>query len=67
MFNWLDAKNIPDWAQAAVPLVGTGPGLPLWASLALADWLVKLTLALVALIPFRILAQYLVVRTVKTH
>ena len=67
LFNWLDTKNIPDWAQTAAPLVGAGPELPLWASLALADWLVKLTLALAALIPFRILAQYLVVRTVKIH
>lgn len=67
MFNWLDTENIPDWAQSAVPLVGTGPELPLWASLALADWLVKLTLALAALIPFRILVQYLMGRTVKTN
>jgi uncharacterized integral membrane protein (TIGR00697 family) len=66
-FNWLDAKNTPDWAQGLVPLIGTGPELPLWASLAVADWLVKLTLALVALVPFRILAQYLGSRPVKIH
>ncbi|NCW55385.1 MAG: VUT family protein, partial [Rhodobacteraceae bacterium] len=31
-----------------------GSDAPLWVSLALADWIVKLSVALVALIPFRI-------------
>mgnify|MGYP002777015310 CR=1 FL=1 len=43
------------WAQAAVPLLGQGPQAPLWVSLAVADWLVKLGLAIVALLPFRLI------------
>jgi len=31
-----------------------GAPYPLWVSLAIADWMVKMTLALIALIPFRI-------------
>lgn len=42
------------WAGEAVPLLGAGPVAPLWVSLALADWGVKLALALVALLPFRL-------------
>lgn len=42
------------WATEPVPLLGTGPTAPLWVSLALADWGVKLALALVALLPFRL-------------
>ena len=42
------------WAWEAVPLMNIGALYPLWVSLAIADWLVKLTLALIALIPFRI-------------
>ena len=41
------------WANEAVPLLGVGPALPLWASLAVADWGVKMALALAALLPFR--------------
>ena len=41
------------WANEAVPLLGAGPPAPLWASLALADWGVKMALALLALAPFR--------------
>jgi len=44
-----------NWSWEAVPLLGQGPVLPLWMSLALADWGVKLGVALVALVPFRLL------------
>ncbi len=43
------------WANEALPLLGLGPMVPLWVSLAVADWSVKLALALVALIPFRVI------------
>lgn len=43
------------WAQDPAPLLMLGPLAPLWVSLALADWSVKLTLALIALVPFRII------------
>ena len=67
MFNGLETANIPNWAQGAVPLLGSGPELPLWASLAVADWMVKLVLALIALAPFRMLVLYLVRHSAKNH
>lgn len=52
-FTWIDPGNDVAWANEAVPLLGMGPAAPLWVSLAVADWCVKLGLALIALIPFR--------------
>lgn len=43
------------WAWDAVPFMLTGPAVPLWVTLAVTDWLVKLALALVALVPFRLI------------
>ncbi len=48
-----------NWAWESVSFLGTGPIAPLWVSLAFADWLVKLSLALVALVPFRVLVMKL--------
>jgi uncharacterized integral membrane protein (TIGR00697 family) len=42
------------WAWDAAPFLTTGPDAPLWVSLAVADWGVKLAIAIVALVPFRI-------------
>lgn len=42
------------WAGEMLPILGIGPVAPLWVSLAIADWAVKLSLALIALAPFRI-------------
>ena len=47
------------WAWEAVPLLTVGPAAPLWVSLALADWMVKLTLALLSLVPFRLIVNHL--------
>lgn len=47
------------WAFEAVPFMGFGAAVPLWVSLAFADWLVKMALALVALVPFRVLVAKL--------
>lgn len=47
------------WASEVMPLLGVGPAAPLWVSLAVADWAVKLSLALLALIPFRIITARL--------
>ncbi len=55
--RWLEPGNDVSWANEALPLLGAGPIAPLWVSLAFADWLVKLSLALLALIPFRIIAK----------
>ena len=52
---WLGPGNDVSWANEVLPLLGMGPESPLWVSLAVADWMVKLSLALLALIPFRVL------------
>lgn len=50
---WLEPANDVSWANETLPLLGFGPLVPLWISLAAADWCVKLALALVALTPYR--------------
>ncbi len=52
---WLEPGNDVSWANAATPILGTGPVAPLWMSLALADWGVKLAVAIIALLPFRLM------------
>jgi uncharacterized integral membrane protein (TIGR00697 family) len=51
------------WANEALPLLGRGPEAPLWMSLALADFLVKLAIAVFALAPFRAAVGYYAQRT----
>lgn len=41
------------WGWSTAPFLNIGPDVPLWTSLAVADWMVKMTLALIALLPFR--------------
>ncbi len=53
--SFVDPTTDVAWANEALPLLGFGPVVPLWVSLAVADWGVKLSLALIALIPFRII------------
>ena len=53
------------WANELVPMLGHGPVQPLWVSLAVADWLVKMAQAIVALIPFRIIVGNLIERRSK--
>lgn len=43
------------WAWDTVPFLNVGGLVPLWVSLAVADWAVKLTIALIALVPFRLI------------
>ena len=50
-----DADAAINWAWDIVPFMNIGPLVPLWVTLAVADWLVKLCLALIALIPFRLI------------
>ena len=47
------------WAWDSVPLLLVGSEAPLWVSLAIADWLVKMAIALIALVPFRIFSARL--------
>lgn len=56
---FIEPGNDTAWATGPVALLGMGPQAPLWVSLAVADWGVKLLLALVALVPFRMLAARL--------
>ena len=55
-FAFIDANDPNGWALDPVPLLGAGPVFPLWVSLAVADFAVKLALALIALAPFRALS-----------
>ncbi|MEM6384947.1 MAG: queuosine precursor transporter [Pseudomonadota bacterium] len=55
--SFLEPMNDVTWAVEMLPLLGVGPMAPLWASLAAADWCVKLTLALIALVPFRLIVK----------
>lgn len=52
---WIEPGNDVSWANEMLPLLGLGPVVPLWVSLGFADWLVKLGLAAVALVPFRLI------------
>lgn len=54
-----DADAAISWAWEAVPFMNVGVMAPLWVTLAFADWLVKLTLALIALVPFRVITARL--------
>jgi queuosine precursor transporter len=56
---FLEPGNDVSWANEALPLLGVGPVVPLWVSLACADWMVKLAIAVLALIPFRLITRKL--------
>ena len=51
---WIEPGNDVSWAAEQIPLLGFGPLVPLWVSLACADWLVKVAVDVVALLPFRL-------------
>ena len=53
--RFLEPANDVSWAGDMLPMLGAGPVAPLWVSLAVADWIVKIALALLALIPFRLI------------
>jgi hypothetical protein len=56
---FIEPANDVSWAGEVLPMLGVGPAVPLWVSLAVADWGVKLALALIALVPFRIIVRRL--------
>lgn len=58
----LEPGNDVSWATGPMPLLGFGPEAPFWVSLAVGDWLVKLLMALVALLPFRLAIARLTAR-----
>jgi len=53
--SFIEPSNDVSWAGEMLPMLGAGPVAPLWVSLAVADWMVKIALALLALIPFRLI------------
>jgi len=59
---WLEPGNDISWASEALPLLGSGPIAPLWVSLAIADFCVKVSIALVALVPFRLVVGRMLVK-----
>ncbi|MGR3571764.1 queuosine precursor transporter [Brevirhabdus sp.] len=59
---FLEPGNDVSWANEILPLLGIGPMVPLWVSLATADWMVKLSLALIALLPFRMIVNRVTAR-----
>ncbi|MEC8194745.1 MAG: VUT family protein, partial [Pseudomonadota bacterium] len=61
--SFIEPSNDVSWAGEMLPLLGAGPVVPLWVSLGFADWCVKLTLALLALVPFRMIVGSLTART----
>lgn len=59
---WIEPANDVSWAGEVLPVLGFGPMAPLWVSLAVADWMVKLALSVVALLPFRLIVRKLTAR-----
>lgn len=56
---WLEPANDVSWATGPVPLLGFGRDVPLWVSLGVADWGVKIAVDILALLPFRLaIAKY---------
>lgn len=54
---FISSTDDVSWANVPVPLLGAGPEMPLWISLALTDFGVKMSVALTALIPFRLITK----------
>jgi uncharacterized integral membrane protein (TIGR00697 family) len=63
---WLEPGNDVTWAGEVIPLLGIGPQVPLWMSLGMADWMVKLMVDLLALAPFRIAVNRYMKQSHKT-
>lgn len=51
--SFIEPSNDVGWANEVLPLLGVGPAVPLWVSLAVADWCVKVAIAVIALTPYR--------------
>jgi queuosine precursor transporter len=52
--SFIEPGNDVSWAGSIGPVLGFGPQAPYWVSLAVADWCVKILLAIAALLPFRL-------------
>ena len=59
---FVEPSNDVSFFNQVVPVIGIGPEAPRWMSLALADFSVKLAIAVFALIPFRLIVGHLISR-----
>ena len=57
ILSFIDPQDDVSWATELTPILGFGPNLPLWISLASADFFVKLLLIIFALFPFWLISQ----------
>jgi hypothetical protein len=57
--SFIEPANDVSWAAEVLPILGFGAIAPLWLSLAVADWLIKLALSLIALLPFKLMVSRL--------
>ena len=53
--SFLEPTNDVSWAAKPGALLGIGPVVPFWVSLAVADWCVKFAIAVFGLLPFRLI------------
>jgi uncharacterized integral membrane protein (TIGR00697 family) len=60
--TFLEPWNDVSWAATPGPLLGLGPQVPFWVSLALADWCVKFGIAVFGLLPFRLIIARMTTR-----
>ena len=58
IFIFLEPSNDVSWASEQIPLLGIFLTSPFWVSLAVADFLVKLSIIMISLIPFRYFIIY---------
>ena len=55
VMSFLEPSNDVTWASEQIPILGILGTAPLWVSLAVADFLVKLSLVTISLVPFKYL------------
>ena len=60
--TFLEPSSDVSWAAVSGPLLGSGPMVPLWVSLAVADWGVKFGIAVFGLLPFRLIIAKVSIR-----
>ena len=58
--SFLEPSNSVAWAAENGALLGIGPDVPFWVSLAVADWGVKLAIAVFGLLPFRLIVAKMI-------
>ena len=59
-FSFLEPSNDVSWANTTSPLLGWGPEVPFWLSLSVADFIIKLGIVFVSLLPFRLILNKVV-------